>query len=78
MTNDEIFKTVRTLLVDALSVDDDEINPQARLQADLGAESIDMLDIVFRLERVDERLKFWCVGVIHFYVSASPLLCIGD
>ena len=51
MTNDEIFKTVRTLLVDALSVDDDEINPQARLQADLGAESIDMLDIVFRLER---------------------------
>jgi acyl carrier protein len=51
MTNDEIFSKVRTLLVDALSVDDDEVTLAARLQADLGAESIDMLDIIFRLER---------------------------
>ena len=42
---------VKALLVDALSVDDEEITPQARLQADLNAESIDFLDIVFRLER---------------------------
>ena len=51
MTHDSIFPKVRTLLVDALSVDNDEVTPAARLQADLGAESIDMLDIVFRLER---------------------------
>jgi acyl carrier protein len=51
MTQDEIFQKVRTLLVDALCVDDDEVTPQARLQADLNAESIDFLDIVFRLER---------------------------
>jgi acyl carrier protein len=51
MTHDEIFAKVRDLLVDALSVDDDEVTPAARLNADLGAESIDMLDIVFRLER---------------------------
>ena len=51
MTQADIFAKVRTLLVDALSVDDDEVTPQARLQADLNAESIDMLDIVFRLER---------------------------
>ncbi|MFO0849403.1 MAG: acyl carrier protein [Gemmataceae bacterium] len=51
MTQDEIFSRVRTQLVDALSVDDDEVTPQARLQADLNAESIDFLDIVFRLER---------------------------
>ena len=51
MTPDAIFDKVRTLLVDALSVDDNEVTPTARLQADLGAESIDMLDIVFRLER---------------------------
>lgn len=51
MTHDSIFPKVRTLLVDALSVDTDEVTPAARLQADLGAESIDMLDIVFRLER---------------------------
>lgn len=51
MTQDEIFQKVRTQLVDALSVDEDEVTPQARLQADLNAESIDFLDIVFRLER---------------------------
>jgi acyl carrier protein len=51
MTQEEIFAKVRTLLVDALSVDDEEVTPDARLQADLNAESIDFLDIVFRLER---------------------------
>jgi acyl carrier protein len=51
MTQDEIFEKVKALMVDALSVDDDQVTPAARLQADLGAESIDFLDIVFRLER---------------------------
>jgi acyl carrier protein len=37
--------------VEALNVDEDEIKPTATLQGDLGAESIDFLDIVFRLER---------------------------
>jgi acyl carrier protein len=51
MTHDEIFGKVKEILVDALSVDDDQVTPTARLQADLDAESIDFLDIVFRLER---------------------------
>ena len=51
MTRDDIFAKVRTTLVDALSVDDDQVTPDARLKADLGAESIDFLDIVFRLEK---------------------------
>jgi len=51
MTQEDVFNKVRTLLVDALSVDDEQVTPHARLQADLGAESIDMLDIVFRIER---------------------------
>ena len=51
MTHDEIFAKVRTTLVDALNVDDDEVTPTARLKGDLNAESIDFLDIVFRLER---------------------------
>jgi acyl carrier protein len=38
-------------LSDALGVDDDEVVPEATLQGDLGAESIDFLDIVFRLEK---------------------------
>ena len=51
MTQDEIFQKVRTTLVDALNVDDDEVSLKSRLRADLNAESIDFLDIVFRLER---------------------------
>ena len=39
------------MLVEALGVDEDEIIPSATLQGDLGAESIDFLDIVFRLEK---------------------------
>ena len=51
MTHDEIFAKVRSTLVDALNVDDNEVSPTSRLRGDLNAESIDFLDIVFRLER---------------------------
>lgn len=50
-TEDEIFDKVREALVDALGVDDDEVVATATLQGDLDAESIDFLDIVFRLEK---------------------------
>jgi acyl carrier protein len=50
-TQDEIFSKVSATLVDALNVDEEEIKPTSTLQGDLGAESIDFLDIVFRLER---------------------------
>jgi acyl carrier protein len=50
-SRDEIFEKVRETLVDALGVDDDEVTPAATLIGDLGAESIDFLDIVFRLEK---------------------------
>ncbi|MGQ0636697.1 MAG: acyl carrier protein [Planctomycetaceae bacterium] len=50
-TADEIYTKVRETLVDALGVDDDEVTPEATLVGDLGAESIDFLDIVFRLEK---------------------------
>jgi acyl carrier protein len=47
----EICGKVRKVLVESLNVDEEEITPEATLQGDLGAESIDFLDIVFRLER---------------------------
>ncbi len=50
-TKDEVFSKVQAALVDALGVDDDEVTPEAKLVGDLGAESIDFLDIVFRLEK---------------------------
>ena len=51
MTREEIFEEVREVLVDALGLDDDEVTENATLMGDLGAESIDFLDIVFRLEK---------------------------
>ena len=50
-SRDEIFEKVQEALVDALGVDDDEVTEEATLVDDLGAESIDFLDIVFRLEK---------------------------
>ena len=50
-TKDEVFEKVQEALVEALGVDDDEVTPEATLVGDLGAESIDFLDIVFRLEK---------------------------
>jgi len=51
MSHDEIYKKVQDVLVDALGVDAEDVTPTASLRADLGAESIDFLDITFRLEK---------------------------
>src|SRR5436309_16001021 len=50
-TQEEIYAKVSATLIEALNVDEEEIKPTSTLQGDLGAESIDFLDIVFRLER---------------------------
>lgn len=50
-TQDEIYAKVSSTLVEALNVDEEDVKPTSTLQGDLGAESIDFLDIVFRLER---------------------------
>jgi acyl carrier protein len=51
MSRDQIYQTVRDILEEALGADEEEITPQATLTGDLEAESIDFLDIVFRLEK---------------------------
>jgi acyl carrier protein len=51
MSREEIFEQVKEALVDALGLDDEDVTPDATLMGDLGAESIDFLDIVFRLEK---------------------------
>lgn len=51
MTRDEIFEKVQEVLVEALGADEEDIAPEASLTGDLEAESIDFLDIVFRLEK---------------------------
>jgi len=51
LLQEEISSKVAATLVETLNVDEDEVIPSATLQGDLGAESIDFLDIAFRLER---------------------------
>jgi len=51
MSYDEVFAKVRSILEEALGVDEEDVTAEATLTGDLGAESIDFLDIVFRLEK---------------------------
>ena len=51
MPREEIYSKVQAVLVDALGVDEEEVTPTAVIRDDLGAESIDFLDIMFRLEK---------------------------
>lgn len=51
ITQSEIYTKVQKVVVDALGVDEEEVTPDARLTDDLGAESIDYLDVAYRLER---------------------------
>ncbi|MCH8148732.1 MAG: acyl carrier protein [Planctomycetes bacterium] len=50
-SREEVFTTVQDVLSEALGVDHEEVSHESTLQGDLGAESIDFLDIVFRLEK---------------------------
>ncbi len=51
LTQQEIYAKIQKAVVESLNVSEDEVRPDARLQGDLGAESIDYLDLVFRLEQ---------------------------
>jgi acyl carrier protein len=51
VNREEIYSKVRDVLVEAMAVDEEDVTPEATLTKDLGAESIDFLDIVFRLEQ---------------------------
>lgn len=53
-SSEEVFEKVQEALVDALGVEDDEVTREATMVGDLGAESIDFLDIVFKLEKAFE------------------------
>lgn len=48
---EEVYEDLKEILADALGVEEDEVTPEATLVGDLGAESIDFLDIMHRLEQ---------------------------
>lgn len=50
-TRDDVERALKEILVDALGVDEERVFPEASLVHDLGAESIDFLDIGFRVQQ---------------------------
>ncbi|WP_131783551.1 acyl carrier protein [Legionella gresilensis] len=51
MNVESVYPKVREIIADVLVIDEDEIKLDSRLITDLGAESIDFLDLVFQLEK---------------------------
>jgi acyl carrier protein len=51
MSKDDVYAAVQEALVGALGIGEEEVTPNATLLGDLNAESIDLLDILFRIER---------------------------
>ena len=50
-TREEVEQTLKEILVDALGIEEEKVIPEASLVHDLGAESIDFLDIGFRVQQ---------------------------
>lgn len=51
MNVDSVFPKVREIIADVLVIEEEEVSLKSRLISDLGAESIDFLDLVFQLEK---------------------------
>lgn len=77
LTHDEIFKKVQAVLVDALGVDDDEVTANAVIKDDLGAESIDFLDISFRLEKAFN-IKIGKEEMMPTNVATNPAFAVDN
>ena len=50
MAKEEIFDKLKELVVDQLGVEEDEVTMEATMQDDLGAESLDLVDLVMSVE----------------------------
>ena len=51
MDTSSIYPQVKTIVADVLAIDEEEVRPDGSLLNDYGGESIDFLDLVYRLER---------------------------
>jgi len=51
ITEEKVFEELKKAIVETLRVDENDIKPESSLIHDLGAESLDFLDINYRLEQ---------------------------
>lgn len=78
MAKEEIFEKLKDLVVDQLGVDEDEVTLEANIQDDLGADSLDVVDLVMSVEEefgvkiADEELEgIKTVGDIVDYIEEN-------
>ena len=51
MDTSSVYPKIKVIVADVLAIDESEVRPEGSLIDDYGGESIDFLDLVFRLER---------------------------
>ncbi len=49
-TKEEIFDKVKEIIVDQLGVEEDEVTPESSFIDDLGADSLDIVELIMALE----------------------------
>ena len=77
MTKEEIYEAVHASVAEALGVEEDEVTPDATLMDELGAESIDLLDVLFRIER-SIGIKIQAADLAEYVQGGIPDEEFGD
>ena len=79
MEHEEIFDKVKEVIVDQLNVEEDDVTEDAAFVDDLGADSLDIVELVMALEEEfgisipDEQAeKIKTVGDAVSYISENP------
>lgn len=58
MTEEEIFKHIKGIIIDRLGVDEEKIDYQTSFQDDLGADSLDIVELIMEMEdEFDEEIS---------------------
>jgi acyl carrier protein len=70
MTRDDIFNTIKGILVDTLGVNEDKVTLEASFQEDLETDSLDLVELVMTMEE-----KF---GVKITDEQAQEIKTVGD
>lgn len=77
MGSEEFYPKVRSAVAEALALDESEIEPGSTLLDELGAESIDLLDILFRIGR-STGIKIEAADLSHYVQGGIPDAEFGD
>ncbi len=78
MNPDAIFEKVKEVIVDQLGVEDEAINPETSFIDDLGADSLDIVELIMALEEEfdlqipdSEAEKIATVGDVIEYIKSN-------